>query len=409
MRPLAICLSAILLFACAATQEEQVCKDFARPLAPGAKALVPVDPSQWPDFYAGIDPAGDPGHRKKLLEAIDHSISWFQAPSSTTHFPYDGAEATPGGISHDRIAASLASFRELVASRPSREEFRRQLEANFVVYTSVGWDGGGDVLFTAYCEPIYQGSKTRSSRFRYPLYGLPEDLVKAPDGKPLGRKVGGAVQPCPTRREIEKGDWVKGKEVVWLADRFDAYVVHVQGSARIQLAEGGEMRIGYAGKTDRPYVSVGKELVKDGKIPEKEMSLKAIRNFFKTNPAAMDDYLDRNESFVFFLERDGGPYGSLGVPVTSGCSIATDKSVFPRGSIAFLDTTLPIDPSAKVFQPHKAFVLDQDTGGAIRSAGRTDIFLGTGPSAEERAGHVQQEGRLYYLFLKDDRALASAR
>jgi len=46
------------------------------------------------------------------------------------------------------------------------------------------------------------------------------------------------------------------------------------------------------------------------------------------------------------------------------------------------------------------FALDQDTGGAIRAAGRCDIYLGVGDDAGKLAGQTYQEGRLYYLFLK---------
>jgi membrane-bound lytic murein transglycosylase A len=48
-------------------------------------------------------------------------------------------------------------------------------------------------------------------------------------------------------------------------------------------------------------------------------------------------------------------------------------------------------------------MLDQDTGGAIRTAGRADIYYGVGPGAEALAGNQYAEGRLYYLFLKPER------
>jgi membrane-bound lytic murein transglycosylase A len=112
----------------------------------------------------------------------------------------------------------------------------------------------------------------------------------------------------------------------------------------------------------------------------------------------MRGYLNRNESYVFFTIREGGPYGSLNVPLTPLRSIATDKAVFPRAAISFAVTQLP--QSSLRPDPFRAFLLDQDTGGAIRSAGRADIFYGSGPEAEAKAGHTQCEGRLYYIFLK---------
>ena len=44
--------------------------------------------------------------------------------------------------------------------------------------------------------------------------------------------------------------------------------------------------------------------------------------------------------------------------------------------------------------------MDQDTGGAIRAAGRCDFFLGTGPEVGELAGRTFSEGQLYYVFVK---------
>ncbi len=48
------------------------------------------------------------------------------------------------------------------------------------------------------------------------------------------------------------------------------------------------------------------------------------------------------------------------------------------------------------------FACDQDRGGAIRAAGRCDIFRGTGDEAGKMAGHTFAEGRLYYIFLKPE-------
>jgi membrane-bound lytic murein transglycosylase A len=49
------------------------------------------------------------------------------------------------------------------------------------------------------------------------------------------------------------------------------------------------------------------------------------------------------------------------------------------------------------------FVLPQDTGAAIKGAGRADLFWGNGHYAETAAGNMKEQGQLYFLVKKDAR------
>jgi membrane-bound lytic murein transglycosylase A len=123
--------------------------------------------------------------------------------------------------------------------------------------------------------------------------------------------------------------------------------------------------------------------------------------YFKRNPGEVDQYVRRNPRYVFFQIGEGPPRGCLNEPVTAWRTIATDKSIFPRACLAFLSAPLPqMEGAATVLRPHDGFVLDQDAGGAIRAAGRCDVYMGIGDEAGHLAGQTGQEGRLYYLFLK---------
>lgn len=369
-------------------------KDYWRELPPGEMALVKVtDPRLIPNFSKGF------GDREQLLDAIEQSISWFQKPSTKKYYPYLD-------VDHDRAFASLVAFRDVVRRSETPEALDQEIRTRFDVYMSRGCDDKGTVLFTGYYEPIFEGSLTRDAVYRYPLYRRPPDLVSQPDGTPLGRlTTDGQIVPYWTREEIDCAQLLAGKglELVYLKDKFEAYICHIQGSARILLPDGREMRIGYAGKTDRPYVSVGMKLVEQGKIRKEELSLRRLKQYFREHPEEVDSALSVNQSYVFFTERDGGPFGSLGTKVTPYHTIATDKSVFPRGCVAFIQTTLPRHAGEGSVRPAPfwGFACDQDTGGAIRSAGRADLFMGTGPDAELLAGSTFYEGQLYYLFLKD--------
>ena len=136
----------------------------------------------------------------------------------------------------------------------------------------------------------------------------------------------------------------RGLELYWLKSPLEVYIVHVQGSAKLILPNGEERAVGYAGKTERPYTGLGESLVKDGKIDRGGLSLFAIKEYFAQNPGQLDDYLNRNESYVFFTDITGGPYGSLNIAVTPYRTIATDKEVYPRGGVAFCETAVPTAP-----------------------------------------------------------------
>jgi len=376
----------LFFFGCK-TQVEQVKTPYDRPLPPGMYALRKItDPSQIPDFtMACLDV-------RNLRESIDRSLSYLSKPSSEGFFPM-------GEITHERTVRSLEAFLDLLESGLHGRELDQAIREKFDVYISIGCDDKGTVLFTGYYTPIFDGSTERTEQFKYPLYEQPENLVKGPDGEILGRRMSdGRVMPYPQRAVIEAADILKGKELIWLGDAFEAYIAHVQGSAKVRLPDGQLQTVGYAANNGHEYRSVGREMVKDGVIGTDQLSLSAMIEFFRQNPNMVDRYVRRNPRFVFFREEEGEARGSLNEEVTPMRTIATDKSIFPRGSIGLISTTLPM--GSPVTQPYTGFVLDQDTGGAIRAPGRCDVYMGVGDMAGRLAGQTYQEGKLYYLFIK---------
>jgi membrane-bound lytic murein transglycosylase A len=336
--------------------------------------------------------------RGDLVEALDGSIAWFGKPSSRESFPM-------AGITHAHAWTSVEAFRDLVAGVEDPQELERRIVADFDFFSSLGEDGRGTVLFTGYYAPLFQGSRSPDAVYRYPLYARPTDLVvDTATGDVKGRRVGGRiVAPYPARAEIEETGLLEGSEVVWLRDGFEAYLIHLQGSASIRYQDGSIRRFGYAGNNGHEYVSVSRELLADGKLAEDEISLDEVRGYFDAHPEDLDRYLRRNPRFIFFqeVEDTNWPAGSLGVKVTPLRSLATDKDLFPPGGVVFVVTD-GLDPRGRIRRLEQ-LMLDQDSGGAIRSPGRADIYYGVGPEAEKRAGGQYSEGRLYYLFLKPDR------
>jgi membrane-bound lytic murein transglycosylase A len=379
-----------IIIGCKAPLKKAVAPPYDKPLLPGQSALRKItNPSEIPDFSLACFNLGD------LKPAVERSLNYLHKPSSKKFFPVSG-------ISHEMAVDSLKEFSSLLDSGLTGANLNAAIMNKFDVYMSVGCDDNGTVLFTGYFTPILEGSFEASDRFKYPLYKQPDNLVKDPNGGTLGRRMAdGSITPYPQRAVIEDAMLLRGQELIWLSDPFEAYIAHIQGSAKIRLPDGKVVTVGYVAHNGYEYKSMSQALVKDGKIPSAQLSLATIIAYFKEHPDEVSRYTRLNPRYIFFSKQEGDPRGSLNEPVTPMRTIATDKSIFPRGCLAFISTTLPRNEAGNVIlRPYYGFALDQDTGGAIRAPGRCDVYIGVGDTAGKLAGQTYQEGRLYYLFLK---------
>ncbi|WP_375510691.1 murein transglycosylase A [uncultured Nostoc sp.] len=338
---------------------------------------------------------GEIPDKKALLSAIARSLQYLQTTNAAAAYQnYQVAE-----ITRDRVIKSLKRFRELLLTTNSATELHQATLREFVLYQSVGKDTKGSVLFTAYYEPLYAASRVPTPEYRYPVYRLPPDFNSWP-------------KPHPTREELEGADGLQGAkgklrglEFFWFRDRLEPYLAQIEGSARLQLPDGTQTTIGYAGHIAYNYKSIGRELANDRKLPLQGMTLPIILDYFQKHPQELNIYIPRDRSFVFFQENHGEPaQGSINVPLTAERSIATDKSLMPPGALALIRASIPFaNPTGKMEERIVSrYVLDQDTGGAIKGAGRVDYFLGTGKLAGDRAGVTVSNGQLFYLLLKSN-------
>ncbi|HQM91525.1 MAG TPA: MltA domain-containing protein, partial [Syntrophales bacterium] len=224
----------------------------------------------------------------------------------------------------------------------------------------------------------------------------------------IGRLENGELVPYYSREEIDGAGALenRGLEIAWFADPVDIFFLHIQGSGMICPAGGSCFQVSYAQSNGRAYRSIGKLLIDSGKATRESLSMQGIRKTLRDNPDQLREILYYNESYVFFRTVGEGPVGSIGVALTGGRSIATDPAVFPRGALAFVKTRKPeIGPKGDIrsWVPFSRFVLNQDAGGAITGAGRVDLFCGRGREAEIAAGHLREEGELYFLVLKAEK------
>ena len=347
------------------------------PMKPGLGLSEISNPEQFPEFRDDYD-------KELLLQSIDNSIEYLKKTKS-----YPKAFSSIG-FTPEKQKETLEFFREGYIRCKNAKELNDFVSKNFRVFQAIGKMYEGEVHFTGYGTPIYDGSLTPTATFRYPLYDKPTDFKK----------------PYFTRREIEERNLLKGTEIAYLKSKLEAYLIHVQGSGQIRLPSGKKVYVGYAGNSGHSYTSIGRLLVLDGKVQEEELTLPVLIEYFDQHPDELDHYLRQNDRYIFFKKVPHAvPHGSIGVPVTSMRSIATDKKVFPPGGLAFatIGTQRPGGASRSNEKWHAEksfFVLDQDTGSAIKTPARADVFFGIGDRAMYKAGNLNTYGRLYYLLKK---------
>jgi membrane-bound lytic murein transglycosylase A len=314
-----------------------------------------------------------------------------------------------------RAAGPLISACAMASTVPPGDEAaaRQFFESAFTAYALVGSETGDTGVITGYYEPIVRGSRTPSALNRFPIYGVPDDLLVvdlaavAPDTRNVrlrGRLDGRRVVPYYSRAEImarppalgdARADALRAPVLGWTADPVELFFMQIQGSGQLELENGERVRLAFADQNGHPYRSVGRYLVERGEMTLDQASMQNIKAWGAANPQKLQDALEANPSYVFFRETADprGPIGALGVPLVPEYSIAVDRRFIPLGAPLLLATTYPLsdEPLVRVVAAH-------DTGGAIRGAVRADFFWGTGEQAGTAAGRMRQPGRMWLLW-----------
>ena len=280
-------------------------------------------------------------------------------------------------------------------------------------------DGDHRAFFTAYYRPEVRASRIRSFTFREPLFARPDDLVTLEPGQESAalrglssarRQSDGTLIPYLTRAEIDAGALgERARPLAYVADAIEAFMIHVQGSARLVLDNGQALDLTYAGRNGQPYTSIGKILIERGDIKLEDMTLERLKAWVLANGQEPGErgrtLLHANQSFIFFSSAPAdaaapGPIGAAGLPLTPFRSIAIDRSVWPYGLPFWIDVDAPWSSAHDT--SFKRLVIGQDTGTAIVGPARADLFFGDGPQAGHLAGSVRHHGRMFVLLPKDD-------
>jgi membrane-bound lytic murein transglycosylase A len=306
-----------------------------------------------------------------------------------------------------RAPGSLINACAIATTVPVGDEAaaRRFFESTFTPYALASSETGDTGLITGYYEPILHGGRLRTETNRFPIYGVPNDLLVvdlasvAPETRNVrlrGRLDGRRVIPYYTRAEIDaRGESLAAPIIAWAADPVELFFLQVQGSGQLQLETGDRIRLRYADQNGHPYRSIGRYLIDKGELTLEQASMQGIKAWGAANPQKLQDALNANASYVFFQESSDprGPVGALNVALTPQYSLAVDRRFVPLGSPVFLATTFPLSEV-----PLQRLMAAQDTGGAIRGVVRADFFWGTGEEAGANAGRMRQQGRMWLLW-----------
>ena len=357
-----------------------------------------------------------PAPPSRPTEAKYQPVPFSAIPAWSSASVAPGLRAFAAGCARMPAGGSLRRTCEAARALPADDEAaaRAFAEANFDAWMITTAEGVAEGMVTGYYEPVLAGSRTRTERFRYPVYGVPPDLIVVdlesvnPDVKGMrlrGRLEGNRVVPYRSRAEIESGEF-RAPILAWVEDPVELFFLQIQGSGQIALPGGERLRLGYGDQNGHPYRSLGRFLVDRREMTLDQASMQGIKAWAAANPRKLREALDANPSYVFFREsqdagagpgQERGPLGTLGAPLTGGYSIAVDPRSVPLGAPVLLSTTFPLST-----QPLERVVAAQDTGGAIRGAVRADFYWGSGSEAGTQAGRMRQQGKMWILWPKGE-------
>lgn len=275
---------------------------------------------------------------------------------------------------------------------------------NFQPYKLLDSNSSDEGTITGYYEPLLYGSLQKNKRYKYPVYKTPKDMMivdfvsaypELKTYKLRGKLVDNRVIPYDSREEIEKNPNKNLEVIAYVDNKFDLFLLHVQGSGKILLDNGELINVGYAEQNGRKFKGIGTYMLNRGYISKDELSAQGMKKYIDKNPSKADEILNQNESYVFFKKSNQGATGALGSVLTAKRNLAVDRSVIPLGMPVFLSTKNPVDK-----KPINQLMVAADVGGAIKGDIRADFFWGYGEDAFAYAGKMKEKGKMYILMPK---------
>jgi len=374
-------------------------------LAPSPYMIQPSAPEEPDEPVQEVAlPWIDDMSRESLQEAIRKQLSVMEHADLTRRVRIGQRRVT-----RQHLVDTLHAFMDLLEQDISDEEFNRRLNEEFEVINAGYHRAGRPVVFTGYYTPIIPARREKTQDFVFPLYQKPEwypETRAALNPQETGYHLTQVHdRSLLTREDIDGGQALSNQqlELAWLKDDLERYFLHIQGSGYLAFPDGTLQAVQYMGSNHFPYRSVGKQMIQSGVIKPAQGSMQGMKQYFREHPEDIDKHLFRNDRYIFFQMSESAPRGSGGAELVAGRSIATDKSLYPAGGLVYITVEKPLlndELEITGWQTVSRFVVDQDTGSAIKGPGRVDLYFGVGEPAGAAAGHYKRTGNMVYLLKK---------
>lgn len=298
---------------------------------------------------------------EQFKKALDNSMDFYAGLlGSDAQFSYGDESYTPL-----QMLQSLRIFKELALRDQPFEDFLLDLNMLFDIYETK--NSRQQSLLTGYYTPHIKASRLKSGEFGVPLF------------------LAGNKKPN------------KAKADFYVKNLSDVHALALEGAGVLHFENGERLNIEYSGRVKIQYKKI---------VLKKQK--KAVR-YAKNRRANKRIVIVKTESKPAFLITNGGPFGSIDVPLTPRYTAAMDREMTPPGSLVYvksdnsaLATTVFADGQDEVAKGFESFMLVQDTGGAIKGGGRVDIYFGEGSEGRQNTYSISKTGSVFLIIAKKD-------
>ena len=339
---------------------------------------------------------------ENMLKAIDRQLNYFANTNIKTKFKFGSRN-----LRRAHLATSIIRFRELAVETieclklSSKDAcfdiLSSKLNKEFEIYTPLplDWEKGyveKKTLFTAYYSPDFEGSITKTTVFKNPIY-------KKPSSSKLQNLSSDKINYTSALKN-------KGLELFYVKESlYDIWLLHVEGGGRVRVKQkNGSYKkyyLSYDGTNKQSFAMLFRYMLDNGMLKEGETSIEHQRSYFNSHPEHQREILASSPSFIWFKVTEDEPLGVHNMPLTSKRSLATDyRRMQEYGVINFVQYKKEGDENPNKNIQFSRFFLNQDTGGAIKGNARSDLYFGYGAEAEKAANYIHGLGTQYFLILK---------